>query len=86
MLRLARIDPESSRGVKQAPFVVLTGVRMPASLVEIGFITNAREERQLRSGAGRKAIVAALSDAVLEYGPRYDARRGVDPVPASGAR
>lgn len=84
--RLARIDPATSRGVKQAPFVVLSGVQMPAMLVEIGFITNAHEERQLQSGAGRKEIVAALSDAVLEYGRRYDARRGVDPVPASGAR
>jgi len=84
--RLTRVDSGASRGVKQAPFVVLSGVQMPAMLVEIGFITNAREEKQLRSGAGRKAIVSALSDAVLEYGRRYDARRGVAPVPASGAR
>ena len=84
--RLTRIDPASSRGVKQAPFVVLSGVQMPATLVEIGFITNAGDEKQLRSGGGRKAIVAALSEAVLEYGRRYDARRGVAPVPANGAR
>lgn len=84
--RLTRIEPGSSRGVKQAPFVVLSGVQMPAMLVEIGFITNAREERLLKSGSGRKAIVAALSESVREYGRRYDARRGVTPVPASGAR
>jgi N-acetylmuramoyl-L-alanine amidase len=84
--RLTRRERGSSRGVKQAPFVVLSGVQMPATLVEIGFITNASEEKQLRSGRGRKAIVAALSEAVREYGRRYDARRGVRTAPASGAR
>ncbi len=84
--RLTRVDPESSRGVKQAPFVVLSGVQMPATLVEIGFITNGRDEKQLRSGGGRKAIVAALSEAVREFGRRHDALRGVAPVPAGGAQ
>ena len=84
--RLTRIDPEASRGVKQAPFVVLSGVQMPAMLVEIGFITNPGEERQLQSGSGRTAIASALSDAVLEYGRRYDARRGLTSVPARGPR
>ena len=83
---LTRIDPEASRGVKQAPFVVLSGVQMPAMLVEIGFITNPGEERQLQSGSGRTAIASALSDAVLEYGRRYDARRGLTSVPARGPR
>jgi N-acetylmuramoyl-L-alanine amidase len=84
--RLARIDPPASRGVKQAPFVVLSGVQMPASLVEIGFITNLRDEGDLRSGGGRRAIVSALAAAVLEFARRHDALRGVEPVPAQGAR
>jgi N-acetylmuramoyl-L-alanine amidase len=75
--RLGRLDPGGSRGVKQAPFVVLSGVQMPASLVEIGFITNPGEEALLRTARGRARIAAALAESVQEYGRRYDARRGL---------
>ncbi len=79
--RLAQLklagDPEVARGVKQAPFVVLEGVQMPAALVEIGFLTNRLDEQQLRAGEERDRIVTALARAALEFGQRYDARRGV---------
>jgi len=75
--KLALIDPARSRGVKQAPFVVLMGMQMPAALVEIGFITNRADERDLQSEGGRGGIVSALANAVLEFGRRFDARRGV---------
>ena len=65
-----------SRGVKQAPFVVLMGVKMPAALVEIGFITNPAEERDLASSEYRDRIADALARAVAEFGDHYDARRG----------
>jgi len=66
-----------SRGVKQAPFVVLLGVQMPATLVEIGFVTNAREEQALRAGDERDRIADRLANAILDFGRRYDERRGV---------
>jgi N-acetylmuramoyl-L-alanine amidase len=74
---LAGIDRLASRGVKQAPFVVLLGVQMPASLIEIGFLSNPVEEDVLRSPRRRDAIAAALERAVLEYARRYDALRGI---------
>jgi len=70
-------EPRAARGVKQAPFVVLVGLQMPASLVEIGFITHAGDEGRLGSGDGRAKIARELSDAVLDYGRRHDALRGV---------
>ena len=75
---LARSDKVPPRGVKQAPFVVLMGVQMPATLVEIGFITNAEEERALRSTKRKQAIADDLARAVQQFGLRYDARRGVN--------
>ena len=77
--------PRAARGVKQAPFVVLVGLQMPASLVEIGFITHAGDEGRLGSGDGRAKIADELALAILEYGGRHDARRGVArPQPGGG--
>jgi N-acetylmuramoyl-L-alanine amidase len=67
----------TGRGVKQAHFVVLEGVQMPAALVEIGFLTNPADEKLLDSPSGRERIVAGLVRATLEFGRRYDVRRGV---------
>jgi len=74
---MSEIARARSRGVKQAPFVVLMGVQMPASLVEIGFLTNPDEEKGLRRSGLRDSIAKALAEAIEDFGGRYDARRGV---------
>jgi N-acetylmuramoyl-L-alanine amidase len=74
---LSNVALARSRGVKQAPFVVLMGVQMPASLVEIGFLTNPDDEKGLRRSRQRAAIADALTQAVMAFADRYDARRGV---------
>ena len=68
---LARLGRNSSRGVKQAPFVVLSG-QMPATLIEVGFLTHSAEEKRMKSASGQKKIVAALAVAVVEYGRSFD--------------
>jgi N-acetylmuramoyl-L-alanine amidase len=76
--RLATAEAARSRGVKQAPFVVLMGVQMPAVLVEIGFLTNPEEERVLRRESERSRLVEGLAESVAVFRSRYDARRGLD--------
>ena len=49
---------------------------MPASLVEIGFLSNQEDEKMLRSARHREAIAEAVAQAVILFGKRYDARRG----------
>jgi N-acetylmuramoyl-L-alanine amidase len=50
---------------------------MPSALVEIGFITNRADMKVLRTRAVQEEIVNALADAVVEYGHRHDALRGL---------
>jgi N-acetylmuramoyl-L-alanine amidase len=63
-----------NRGVKQAGFYVLGGAAMPAVLVEIGFLTNPREEQKLRSPEHREAIARAILAGLADYKRRWDQR------------
>jgi len=56
-----------SRGVKQAPFVVLYLSGMPAVLTEIGFITHRDEEAFLGSERGQIYVASALYRAIKTY-------------------
>jgi N-acetylmuramoyl-L-alanine amidase len=58
---------EKSRGVKQAPFVVLVGSRVPSILVEIGFLSNPLEENQFKRSDHRQRIADALYKGVAQY-------------------
>jgi N-acetylmuramoyl-L-alanine amidase len=74
---VSALNGAPSRGVKQAPFVVLMGLEMPAVLVEIGFVTNPGEAQELATERQRDRIAQALARATLEFRQRYDARRGI---------
>lgn len=57
----------SARAIQQAPFRVLVGANMPAVLVELGFISNAEQERQLTSEAFQSSVVQALVDSIVRF-------------------
>jgi len=62
------------RGVKQAGFYVLGGAPMPAILIEIGFLTNLKEERKLNTPEYREALALAIYNGLAEYKRRHDQR------------
>ena len=62
--------PMSPRAIQQAPFRVLVGANMPAVLVEMGFITNADQEKLLVSEPFQSSIVQAIVDSITRYRDR----------------
>ncbi len=54
-------------GVKQALFYVLVDADMPSVLVEVGFISNPREERLLRSRRFRRKTAEAIATGIFRY-------------------
>lgn len=55
------------RGVKKAPFVVLNGAKAPSVLVEIGFLSNTREEALLHRSEYRQKLAEALFRGLSRY-------------------
>jgi N-acetylmuramoyl-L-alanine amidase len=60
----------NGRGVRQAPFTVLHGTNMPAVLVEIGYVTNYEESRNLTRDAYLKRVASAISSGIVEFATR----------------
>ena len=58
---------ETNRGVKRAPFLVLTGANMPAVLSEISFVSNASDENLLLDGAQRERVAEGLYRGIAGY-------------------
>jgi N-acetylmuramoyl-L-alanine amidase len=71
--------PMSPRAIQQAPFRVLVGANMPAVLVEMGFISNPEQEKQLASDAFQSSIVQALVESLVRF------RDGVQPPSSATA-
>ena len=64
---LERLGGLSNRGVKAARFYVMTHSQCPASLIELGFITNPREEQLLASDDYQQKLAQAITNAVNRY-------------------
>ena len=57
----------SPRALQQAPFRVLVGANMPAVLIEMGFMTNPAQEKQLSSDDYQNALAQSLFDAIVQF-------------------
>jgi N-acetylmuramoyl-L-alanine amidase len=75
-----------SRGVRQAPFLVLSGTRMPSVLVEIGFISHPREGRMLGRHSYQRRVAQALASGVRDFADKVLARRLVAQVKSPAAK
>ena len=64
-------NDRKSRGVKQAPFMVLHKAYMPRVLIEMGFISNQTEGAFLDSEDGQNETAQAIANAIISYKKEY---------------
>ncbi len=62
-----RYSTVPNRGVDGAPFMVLLRTSMPSVLVEIGFVSNPQEEKQLRQPAYQKSLAQGIFAGMHEF-------------------
>jgi len=60
------------RGVHEAPFYVLLGAKMPAILVEIGYITNPSEGAKLKDPKYLEGLARGIAEGVKAYKERIE--------------
>ncbi|MCX5776185.1 MAG: N-acetylmuramoyl-L-alanine amidase [Candidatus Firestonebacteria bacterium] len=56
-----------NRGVKQAAFAVLRGVRMPAVLIETSYLSNEEDENNLKKLEFKERLVEGILTAIKSY-------------------
>jgi N-acetylmuramoyl-L-alanine amidase len=59
--------PGENRGIKHARYYVLRKTRLPAVLVECGFLTNPDDTRRALRKEWREQIARAIAAAIIEY-------------------
>jgi N-acetylmuramoyl-L-alanine amidase len=57
----------AARPIDRAPLAVLESANMPAVLLEMGFLTNADQEKQLAGGEWQNALVQAVTEAIIRF-------------------
>ncbi len=60
-----------NRGVKQAGLRVLKGLTMPGVLIEVGFLSNPKEEKLLLDNEFRDKVAENIVEAVRKFQSRY---------------
>lgn len=60
-----------SRGVKQIPLWVLDATAMPGVLIELGFVSNAKEGKYLNSAAGQDEMAKSIAKSIISYKKQY---------------
>ncbi|HMQ00925.1 MAG TPA: N-acetylmuramoyl-L-alanine amidase [Cyclobacteriaceae bacterium] len=64
-----------SRGVKQAGFQVLWETAMPAVLIEIGYLSNTKEEKELNDPLVQDYLASAIYRAIRDYKNELEAKK-----------
>lgn len=56
-----------SRGIRQAPFFLVSNVAMPSVLVEVGFLSHSKEGLKLQQISYQTALAEALASGIDQY-------------------
>ena len=69
--RLSRVGKLHGHGVEQAGFVVLKAPSIPSILIEVGFISNPKEEKSLNTRSYQAKIAKEIKTGIVQYAKKY---------------
>ena len=73
----------NDRGVRQAGFLVLRRASMPSVLIELGFLTNIKEEAYLNTKEAQRTLARCIYNAFDKYKKEYDRKMNIPTTAAA---
>lgn len=64
---LSKLQPDNKRSAKAGDYYLINQSKMPAVIVEVGFISNPRERKLLVSNDYRDSIANAIAEGIASY-------------------
>lgn len=62
-----RISVDINNSIKQANFYVLRGVKSPGILIELGYISNSKDRKQLNNINVRRRLTQGIYEGIVDY-------------------
>jgi N-acetylmuramoyl-L-alanine amidase len=66
---------QTSRGLKEAPLILLKGMYFPSCLIEIGFLSNPTEAKNLANGAFQDKLVRGIVVGIKQFMSSSDLKK-----------
>jgi N-acetylmuramoyl-L-alanine amidase len=66
---------QASRGLKEAPLILLKGMYFPSCLIEIGFLSNPTEAKNLANGAFQDKLVRGIVVGIKQFMSSSDLKK-----------
>lgn len=68
---MKKVKSRRNRGVRREAFVVLKNIETPSVLIELGFITNKKDEAYFNSKSSREEMSKHIADGVVNFLKKY---------------
>lgn len=65
--QIVKSNKLSNRGIKTANYYVLKNTKAPSVLIELGFITNAKDESIMKNANSQQMLAASIANGILQY-------------------
>jgi N-acetylmuramoyl-L-alanine amidase len=65
-----------NRDIKSARFYVLKGAEMPAVLVELSYLSNKKDERNLKKSSYKQKLAKGIAEGMMDYKEEYERTNG----------
>lgn len=66
-----KFEKQTNVSIKQAPFFVVSKTKIPSTLIEVGFLTNSTEAKELQTAERQNEIATKIAAAIFDFKEKF---------------